>query len=65
MKKTKTKKEIKPKWRIYTQHYRDMHASPFHEAICEHGVGHHKGVHGCDGCCEKCPKEIWNQVTTD
>ena len=20
---------------------------------CDHGVGHHQGVHGCDGCCSK------------
>jgi hypothetical protein len=21
------------------------------EWICPHGVGHHRGIHGCDGCC--------------
>ncbi len=21
------------------------------EYLCEHGIGHEKGVHGCDGCC--------------
>ncbi len=52
-------------WKIYTQHFRDMHPSPFHEAICPHGVGHHKGVHGCDGCCENAPKEIWDKVSED
>ena len=23
------------------------------EITCPHGVGHEKGIHGCDGCCEK------------
>lgn len=22
------------------------------EVLCRHGVGHGKGVHTCDGCCE-------------
>jgi hypothetical protein len=22
------------------------------EYTCPHGIGHDKGVHGCDGCCE-------------
>lgn len=35
------------------------------EAICPHGIGHHKGIHGCDGCCQKCPKKIWDKVTDD
>ena len=30
-----------------------------------HGVGHHKGVHGCDGCCANAPKAIWDEVTED
>lgn len=21
------------------------------EYLCEHGIGHEMGVHGCDGCC--------------
>lgn len=21
------------------------------EWICSHGIGHHQGIHGCDGCC--------------
>ncbi len=23
------------------------------EWVCDHGIGHHRGVHGCDGCCAK------------
>lgn len=26
------------------------------EWICPHGIGHHMGVHGCDGCCANEPK---------
>lgn len=47
------------------QNYRDMHARGFIEAVCAHGIGHHKGVHGCDGCCKDVPKEIWDKVTED
>lgn len=61
----KIKKEKVIEWQIYKQLYRDMHASPFFEAICSHGVGHHNGVHGCDGCCKDAPKEIWKQVSKD
>ena len=25
------------------------------EWICPHGIGHHQGVHGCDGCCKDEP----------
>lgn len=35
------------------------------EAICPHGIGHHKGIHGCDGCCKDAPAELWSQVTED
>lgn len=52
-------------WKISIQAYRDMHESPFKEAICPHGIGHHKGIHGCDGCCKDVPKEIWKQVSKD
>ena len=60
-------------WTLYKQNYRDMHAAGFVEAICPHGVGHHKGVHGCHmsditpgyGCCHDCPPELWEQVTSD
>lgn len=47
------------------QNDRDMHSKGFIEAICSHGVGHHNGIHGCDGCCEHCPKDIWSQVSED
>jgi hypothetical protein len=26
------------------------------EWICPHGIGHHRGVHGCDGCCANEPE---------
>ena len=45
--------------------YRDMHAANFVELICPHGIGHHKGVHGCDRCCYNAPQELWDKVTTD
>lgn len=47
------------------QNYRDMHGAGFVEAICEHGIGHHKGVHGCDGCCKDMPKELLDKVSED
>lgn len=56
---------IKDIWKLSKQPFRDIHGAGFTEAICEHGIGHHKGVHGCDGCCETCPESIWSQVTED
>lgn len=36
------------------------------EFICEHGVGHHNGIHGCDGCCDKPEnQEAMSQTTRD
>lgn len=57
----------KSKWSLHTRGGGpfDIHRYPFVEAICEHGVGHHKGVHGCDGCCSNVPEEIWEAVTDD
>jgi hypothetical protein len=52
-------------WTLSSQTGRDMHPGVFVEAICPHGVGHHKGVHGCDGCCATWPKEIADRVTKD
>lgn len=23
----------------------------YEEYLCQHGIGHEMGVHGCDGCC--------------
>lgn len=57
----KTSKE----WAISKPGIRDMHADGFVEAYCEHGCGHHKGVHGCDGCCASWPEDIANQVSED
>jgi hypothetical protein len=51
-------------WHLTVQYDRDIHAGRFVEAICFHDVGHHKGVHGCGGCCPA-PKEIWDKVTED
>ena len=57
------------KWRlVYT-----ASDCPKFEVICPHGVGHHKGVHGCHmskihknkSCCTDCPPELWKKVTKD
>lgn len=53
------------KGRLLVQNYRDMHAPGFTEWICKHGVGHHKGIHGCCSCCLNAPKELWDKVTQD
>lgn len=54
------------KWKLSNpQNHRDMHDPGFVEAICPHGLGHHKGVHGCDGCCAAVPKEMWERVSED
>lgn len=59
-------KETKPdEWKLSVQFGRDMHPGQFVEAFCAHGIGHHKGVHGCDGCCRNWPKSISDQVTKD
>lgn len=58
-------KKSMSKWIISKRHWRDIHGPDFVEAYCPHGIGHHKGVHGCDGCCANCPKEIWDQVTDE
>ena len=55
----------KADWKLLTQHGRDIHAGVFTEAICSHGVGHHKGVHGCDGCCKDLPKELLRKISED
>ena len=52
---------MKKEWRLVNT-YSDF---PKTEAICPHGIGHHKGVHGCDGCCDNCPAELWENVTND
>lgn len=36
------------------------------EDVCEHGIGHELGIHGCDGCCAEIyprpePKEDWEE----
>lgn len=58
--------ETKPdKWKLERQVGRDMHDYIFNEAICEHRIGHHKGVHGCDGCCANWPKDVSDFVSED
>ncbi len=46
MKSVITKK--KHKWKRY---FRDDKG--IWEDVCEHGIGHDKGTHGCDGCCSE------------
>lgn len=60
-----SKKGTEDGWQLSRQVGRDMHSGVFVEAVCPHGVGHHKGVHGCDGCCANPPAPIWAQVTVD
>ena len=58
--------ETKPEnWKLSSQIGRDMYNGVFVEAICEHGIGHHWGVHGCDGCCANWPKEISYKVSKE
>lgn len=57
-------KKQENEWTL-TKGFRDMHGSGFVEASCFHGIGHHRGVHGCDGCCSTCPKEVWEQTTNE
>lgn len=54
-----------PKWRLSRQAGRDLHPGRFVEAICPHGVGHHRGIHGCDGCCSTDPAGLMDQTTKD
>ena len=44
---TKNKNHLKE----WTRHYRDDKG--VWEDVCIHGVGHEKGKHGCDGCCQE------------
>ncbi len=52
-----------PEWRVVNR-FSDIRG-PMTEAICEHGIGHHDGVHGCDGCCKDMPKVVRKKVTRD
>ncbi len=61
-------KEMKTKpqeWKLTDHYFRDIHGSNFVEAICAHGVGHHRGIHGCDGCCDDMPIVLLNKTTKD
>ena len=52
------------KWKIVPR-YSDIRSNGLVEAICEHGIGHHRGVHGCDKCCFDWPKDIEKQTTLE
>lgn len=60
-----TEKPASGVWQLSKPHFRDIHGPAFIEAYCDHGVGHHKGVHGCDGCCEHWPEDIASKVSID
>lgn len=62
--KLKTKTKDARGWTLDEQFGRDMHPGRFVEAVCAHGLGHHRGVHGCDGCCPA-PEDIWEKVSVD
>jgi hypothetical protein len=53
-----------PLWTLHKR-YSDLRGLLMTEAICEHGVGHHNGVHGCDGCCKDMPSEMREEITHD
>lgn len=55
----------KNEWKLTEPHYRDIHGFDFVEAICAHGIGHHNGSHGCDGCCFSWPDEIRDATTKE
>ncbi len=55
----------KPNEWKFEKRWSDIRTNGLIEAICSHGIGHHKGVHGCDGCCNSCPKELWDKVTEE
>lgn len=57
----KTKPE---EWKI-EKRFSDIRENGLIEAICIHGIGHHLGIHGCDGCCKDLPKELADKLTKD
>jgi hypothetical protein len=52
------------KWTLQKR-WSDIRSNGLIEVICQHGIGHHNGIHGCDGCCAICPDELWEKVTND
>lgn len=58
-------KETKPEEWKFEKRFSDIREDGLIEAICIHGIVHHDGIHGCDGCCTYCPKELWDKVTKD
>lgn len=55
------------KWKL-EKRWPDIHTNDgagFIEAVCEHDVGHHRGIHGCDGCCADWPKEVEEATTKE
>ena len=56
--------EEEKSWEL-SKRWSDIRPNGLIEAICPHGVGHHKGIHGCDGCCKDAPYYFWNKVTEE
>lgn len=46
------KKKKLPKGFEWTRRHSDIKGW-IDELICPHGIGHDRGVHGCDGCCSE------------
>jgi len=51
-------------WKLIKR-FSDIRSEELIEAICKHGVGHHTGIHGCDGCCREMPKKLQCKVTRE
>jgi hypothetical protein len=58
-------KTTKPEEWKFIKRFSHIRDNGLIEAICAHGIGHHKGIHGCDGCCANWPKEVSDRVTKD
>lgn len=52
------------KWKLQKR-WSDIRSDGLIEALCDHGVGHHRGIHGCDGCCRDWPEEVAQETTKD
>lgn len=51
-------------WKIVGR-FSDIRAGGITEAICPHGIGHHRGRHGCDGCCGTPEAKTYMEQTTN
>lgn len=47
----KVKVQEKKEKELKNWHWPYLRYSDGPEYACPHGIGHSKGVHGCDGCC--------------